>query len=154
MTKTTGGDFGEFMVRANKVIRKSGVPNFMGEKILIPSQFNFGYLQEMLEDYHDRQVVELLKYGFPLSHDGKTGSKSLLKNHKGARDWPQQMESILNKEVATHSAIGPFDSSPFGDDTYLSPLNSVPKKDSDKRRLILDMSFPQGKLYKRWDSQG
>ena len=28
--------------------------------------------------------------------------------------------------------------------TYLSPQNSVPKKETSDRRLILDLSFPEG----------
>ena len=38
--------------------------------------------------------------------------------------------------------LGPFFTNPFPDKTASSPLNSVPKWDSDKRRVILDMSFP------------
>ena len=37
--------------------------------------------------------------------------------------------------------IGPFTSPPFADSCF-SPLNSVPKKDTSERRLILDMSYP------------
>ena len=40
--------------------------------------------------------------------------------------------------------MGPFLFPPFGDPRY-SPLNSVPKKDSSERRLILDLSFPSGR---------
>ena len=54
------------------------------------------------------------------------------------------MAKILKKKIETGAAIGPFDESPFGKDTFLSPLNSVPKKQSEERRLILDLSFPQG----------
>ena len=54
------------------------------------------------------------------------------------------MSAALNKEVATLAAIGPFDQSPFGDNTFLSPLNSVPKKGSQDHRLILDLSYPRG----------
>ena len=39
--------------------------------------------------------------------------------------------------------IGPFHKAVLHDTCY-SPLNSVPKKDSQERRLILDLSMPQG----------
>ena len=39
--------------------------------------------------------------------------------------------------------MGPFPASPFANPRY-SPLNSVPKKDTVERRLILDLSFPLG----------
>ena len=40
--------------------------------------------------------------------------------------------------------MGPFFTNPFPDRTASSPLNSVPKWDSDERRVILDISFPSG----------
>ena len=116
----------------------------MKAKIQIPSNFNFDYLENMLKNYEDREVIQMLRYGFPLSHDGKHGSKQIPRNHLGARNFPNEIQRILDKEVKHNAAIGPFEVSPFGSDTFLSPLNSVPKKDSKDRRLILDLSFPQG----------
>ena len=130
------------MIHTNLLVRESGLPNYKGLCIPIPSCFNFKFPREALKDYHDYEVVDLLKFGFPLSHDGITGAKTVPKNHTGAREWPGEIRRILNKEVASRSALGPFTVSPFGRDTYLSPLNSVPRKDSEERRLILDLSYP------------
>ena len=132
------------MIQCNLRVCQSGLPNFKGLRIQIPSHFNFDYLSRMLENYDDKQIIDLLQFGFPLSHDGKTGSKLVPKNHGGACDWPKEIEKILNKEIAARAAIGPFNVSPFREETFLSPHNSVPKKDSQDRRLILDLSFPQG----------
>ena len=132
------------MIQAHAKVVETGHPNFLAAKVLLPSRFNFNYLERVLEYYPDKIIIELLKYGFPLAHNGKSGSKSIPKNHKGARNYPSQMEEMLKKEVQQHAVIGPFDKSPFGTETYLSPLNLVPKKDSSKRRLILDLSYPEG----------
>ena len=75
---------------------------------------------------------------------GRTGSKEIPRNHTGARCWPKEISQILDKELACKATIGPFDKSPFGEHTYLSPLNSVPKKESMERRMILDLSYPEG----------
>ena len=40
--------------------------------------------------------------------------------------------------------MGPFRDNPFQSGIKVSPLNSVPKKDSSERRVILDLSFPKG----------
>ena len=40
--------------------------------------------------------------------------------------------------------MGPFDKIPFQNKVGISPLSTRPKKDSDKRRVILDLSFPMG----------
>ena len=85
----------------------------------------------------------MLKYGFPLGVTGDVGSDVIPKNHKGARDFPDEMEKILHKEIMSGTAIGPFDTNPLRGAKF-SPLNSVPKKEGKQRRLILDLSFPQG----------
>ena len=40
--------------------------------------------------------------------------------------------------------LGPFFTNPFPDRAASSPVNSVPKQDSDEKRVILNMSFPSG----------
>ena len=95
-------------------------------------------------DYHDKQIIQLLKYGFPLGNTKGCGSRTIPKNHTGARFYQSHVAQLLQTEILCKSVIGPFSQSPFGHDTFLSPLNSVPKKDSEKRRLILDLSFPEG----------
>ena len=89
-------------------------------------------------------MVDLLHFGFPLDHNNITGSNVIPSNHTGVRDFPKQIHAILEKEIKTGATIGPFSYSPFGDNICISPPNSVPKKDSKVRRLILDLSFPQG----------
>ena len=131
------------MVTANILTNKSGLSNYMGCKIPLPSKFNFEFLEFWLQDYNDKQVIQFLKYGFPLGHNGLTGSQEKTKNHTGARNFPQQIAKLLEKEVKLKVAIGPFNK-PVLKNTCFSPLNSVPKKDSQERCLILDLSMPRG----------
>ena len=133
-----------FIIDVNRKVRDSGKPNYLGCRIPIPSNFNFEFLEHQLKGYSDRNIVQFLKFGFPLGHDGKTGSKVTPGNHLGARNFTAHMEKLLHKEIDLKAAIGLFKRSPFGNETYLSPLNSVPKKDSEERRLILDLSHPSG----------
>ena len=131
----------EFFISTNIILNRMGKQNFEGLRRPIPSDFNFTFLDHALKNYKNKQVVDLLKFGFPLGHNGTHGSKIIPDNHKGAVDW--DLQPYLDKEVKSGAAIGPFDSSPFGEDTFYSPLNSVAKKESQKRRLILDLSFPE-----------
>ena len=131
------------MIEANRRVRESGVHNYKKCKIQVPSNFNFKFLEKHLSHYTEfPQLLDCLKYGFPLDIKPGFGSKKIPRNHKGARDFPDEMTRILNKEIATKSAIGPFEASPFIDARF-SALNSVPKKDSSDRRLILDLSLPE-----------
>ena len=52
------------------------------------------------------------------------------------------MERFVTKELERGSIIGPFKKSPFGRNTRISPLDTRPKKDSDRLRVILNLSFP------------
>ena len=129
-------------MRANGILNKLGKYNFEEKLVKIPSNFNFEYLHRELKDYCDKEVIDLMQYGFPVGHNGKTGSREIPKNHKGAELYPEQMRNILQKEVDFKSVLGPFTYPPFEDACY-SPLNSVPKR-GNQRRLILDMSYPPG----------
>ena len=65
-------------------------------------------------------------------------------NHKGALQFPDAINHYLASEHSNNTLLVPFFINPFPNRTASSPLNSVPKRDSDERRVILDMSFPFG----------
>ena len=49
---------------------------------------------------------------------------------------------LFNKEMALGRVAGPFDTVPFADGSVVLPLNIVRKRDSDERRVIVDLSWP------------
>ena len=124
-------------------VKLSGKHNFKGCRLQLPSGFNFQFLYKWLCDYPDKQVIEFLKYSFPVDYLGGRTEGVVPSNHKGAIEFPSEMARLINKEVELGGTLGPFKTSPFLNPRY-SPLNSVPKRDSVERRLILDLSFPQG----------
>ena len=64
-------------------------------------------------------------------------------NHPSAREHPAVISKALETETALGRLIGPLNA---GDFPYvqISSLGAVPKKHSDKWRLILDLSHPKG----------
>ena len=138
--------FNKFWLRAHEKIKESGVFNFQCCRIVLPSNFNFPFLEQHLVNYRDKEIIQFFKYGFPLSHDGTTGCSEVPTNHKGATQFPVKIREALRAELERGSVVGPFQKSPF-EGACFSPLNSVPKKDSDKCRLILDLSFPEGNSF-------
>ena len=58
--------------------------------------------------------------------------------------FPEQITNYLIKEASYQAVVGPFKDNHFNDPIALSPLNSVPQKDSGERRVIDDLSFPEG----------
>ena len=67
-------------------------------------------------------------------------------SHKGARPpYENDIYKYLEKEIKEGAVIGPFKSPPFKGPCRISPLNSVAKKESASRRVIVDLSFPENK---------
>jgi hypothetical protein len=117
-------------------------------KIPVSSKINTEFLRVFLThfDYSDILVCDLLKYGFPIGFEGdecSLGKKEIMqsdKNYKGATNFPVQVEDYLVKEMNSNAIIGPFKGNPFDSSLIISPLNTVPKKSVEDRRIILDLS--------------
>ena len=66
------------------------------------------------------------------------------KNHKSANDLPNDMLLYLKKEFENNAIIGLFKNNLFNSGLKISPLNSVTKKDTSERRVILDSNYHRG----------
>ena len=62
----------------------------------------------------------------------------------GAVNFPSDIDKYLIKELQNSAIAGPFHVNPFSHGIVLSPLNSVPKRESTDRRIILDLSSEGG----------
>ena len=49
-----------------------------------------------------------------------------------------------HKEKNYGAILGPLKNNPFSCSITILPLNTVPKKGSEERRIILDLSYPSG----------
>ena len=73
-------------ILACQLVEASGVPNFQGCKIVLDTHFNLDNWEKMLLHYHDKAVIQFLKFGFPISFDGilEVDTNEKVLNHKGA----------------------------------------------------------------------
>lgn len=137
----------EDKIKIHKLVKESGKYNFECCKIVVNKQIDTDFMRRMLRDYRDMQVLEFLKYGFPIGFEGDRLSniqgdlKQNCKNHKGAEDFPDDINKYIKKEASHNAIIGPFRENPFEDELLVAPLNSVPKSTPGERRVILDLSF-------------
>ena len=128
-----------------RLVREKGYPNMFGARIPVKSRWNIAKLEEMLQDYWDKDIVQGLKYGWPTGRLPTTPDPLLtFKNHKGATDHPESLEKYIQKEKSKDAVIGPFNAIPFTSRIGISPISTRPKKNSMERRVILDLSFPHG----------
>ena len=123
----------------------SGRYNFEACRIPLETKLNVEFFRFMLSDYNDKIVVDFLEFGFPIGFTGKFNkSANKAKNHKGVSEYPLEVRKYLEKEMSYKAVLGPFSEIPFSNECCISPLNTVSKKDSSERRVILDLSFPEG----------
>ena len=134
----------DFIV-AYKEISKSGMPNFAGCKIPVPTSIRYDRMEEALGDavsLKEKRVLSLLKYGMPIDCKAEYGVKRQQKNHFSAMGFQKEVGEFLQKGLQSKAILGPFQQSPINGLCF-SPLMSVPKEES-QRRIIVDFSFPQG----------
>ena len=128
----------------NKV-RDLGYPNRWGAKHRVTSKWNLDKFEQLLKDYEDKEIVKWLKYVWPIGRlQYLEEPEHSSKNHKGATEFPQDLEKYIKKEQSYGAVKGPYRKIPFNGKVGISPLSTRPKKDSTERRVILDLSFPIG----------
>ena len=94
-------------------------------------------------NYPNKKLLQYLAFGFPLSlNEPETLGNKAIKNHISALQYLEVVERYLAKELEAGAIIGAIsDINNFH--IHCSPLLTGPK-DTDKRRVILDLSFSQG----------
>ena len=132
------------LVQAHDLVVASGVHNYLGARIVVPSRLKIEEWANHLIGFSDWQMVEFLQFGWPIGFEQDVFCVGSRFNHKGAKEFSCELESYLHKEVECRHVLGPFKTDPFQGNLVISPLNTVPKRDSDERRVILDLSFPRG----------
>ena len=130
-------------ILAHNQVKKSGKHNFQGEKILLDSQLNAKNWEKYLSGYWDWQLIQIIKFGFPLDCDEAVKLKCDFTNHKSAILYPEHVDMYLNEEINFKAIQGPFNSPPFPD-MHCSPFITREKPNSNKRRVIVDLSWPMG----------
>ena len=126
----------------HKMLKDNSIPNFLGKQIRLKTELNIENWEHYLQDYWDKQLIFLLKYGFPLDFDENNPLISTEKNHFSAEKFKTHVDKFLAEEVKHNAILGPFDKPPL-EKLHISPFLSREKPDSENRRIIVDLSFPE-----------
>lgn len=110
----------------------------------IKTSLNIDNWNKYLHDYDDFMIVQYLHYGWPINYQSNVLPQSTLKNHSSAIKNNLCLMDYLVEELAHGAIIGPFSCNPFSCPCVVSPLQTVPKRDSSKLRVVHDLSFPEG----------
>ena len=132
------------MVAVANIILDTGVPNYKMARIPIQSNLNIEAWERYTLDYGDHRLIQYLRFGFPLSLSESRhliNSKSV-SNHASACHFPEAVDEYIHKERSHGAILGPISHIPHSQ-FHCSPLMTRPK-DGNKRRVILDLSYPKG----------
>lgn len=125
-------------------VKSFNLPNFLGAKRTVHSGLNLKIWEQELRDYHDREICHFLCFGWPVGYHLPRPPASVPENHASACNHAEHVHHYIKTELSHNAIAGPFKSPPFAPWTPRSPLMTCPKRDSDKRRVIVDMSYPGG----------
>ena len=85
---------------AHKVIRDSGLPNFLGLRIPVKTNLNVSSWRKHLVDYFVQQLPDLIEFGFPLDFDRNKDLQSMLVNHASARLYPDHVDRYIQTPLS------------------------------------------------------
>ena len=128
------------VLEAHLLLKNDGRPNYAGLQIPVKSKINHEKLAEYLKDYWDWQLPLLVKFGFPLDIDSSKVIETDQINHKSALMFKEHVNHYIETEKKHKAILGPFDIPPFK--LHTSPFLTRDKSSSDKRRVIVDLSWP------------
>ena len=93
----------------------------------------------------DEWILDAIQHGFPVQYKGPPMyGKVASYNHPSATQHPETIRSYIAKEVKMGALYGPFSQPPFTPWFNVSPLMTREKPDSTERRVIVDLSYPEG----------
>lgn len=83
--------------------------------------------------------------GFSLQYLGGPLSENDIEMHTSGENYIDHIHEYLQTEIGYGAIAGPFVSPPFEPWIHTSPVMTRPKAESEKRRIIIDLSYPSGK---------
>ena len=133
------------LLRLHEVVKKSGKANIRGCRIPLESRWKCDYLERELENYEDKEVAQLCEFGWPINiNDDEFKVRGPPRNWRSSTDHASQMDQYIERELREGTLLGPFETNPFSSQAIVSPLSTTEKRDSEERRVIMDLSFPPG----------
>ena len=130
-------------IQMARAIKATGVPNYQMARFPVQSNLNIDTWRRRLMDYPNKFLIQYLTFGFPLSlsKDSPPTSTDAV-NHHSAIQYQAAVNDYLSKEITKGAILGPFEKVEIPE-FYCSPLLTRPE-DHDKRRVILNLSYPKG----------
>lgn len=125
-------------------VREAGTFNYVGARIPLSTSLNIPAWRTLTAGHEDTFLCDMLEYGFPLGFEPIAIPTPTFKNHQSAEAYPDDVRRFLDTETTHGTLLGPFWQPPFRPWTQVSPMMTRPKRASQERRVIVDLSYPPG----------
>ena len=83
----------EQWVKTIEMVSLSDKYNFEACKVRVNYTWNVELLADLLQEYHDKEIVELLTYGFPIERNMETPLELGGTNHMGATQYQAHIDA-------------------------------------------------------------
>ena len=127
------------LIEIHKIVRQTKKPNYMQARIPVTSQLKVEVWQELLKDYWDQQLLQLLRFGFPLDFNRNLQLHYEGGNHSSAIQYSKDVDAYIQEETSYGAILGPFKENPITN-AHTSPFMTR----NMRRRVIIDLSWPLG----------
>ena len=125
-------------------VKASRVPNCQGVRAPVPSGLNISAWCKYIDyDSDETELLDFVKYGFPLGYMGPISDSLDTQNHPSALQHPGHVDSFIDTEIDHGAIVGPFLATPFTPWAHISPIMTREKSDPTKRRIITDLTYPE-----------
>ena len=121
----------------------AGLPNFLRARISLQHNLHIKAWRHYAPFYNDHELPDYLECGFPLGYMLGNMTTPSQSNHQSACCYPSHVDHYITTELDAFAFCGRFPKPPF-DAFQINPLMTAPNKHSDMRRVILDLSHPDG----------
>ena len=88
------------LIEIHEIVRRTKKPNFMRVRIPVTSQLNVEVWQELLKDYWDQQLLQLLRFGIPLDFNRNGQLHCEGGNHSSATQYPKDVDAYVQEETS------------------------------------------------------
>ena len=130
-------------LQMHRIVKETNRPNYMEARLPVKSQLKVDAWKRHLQGYWDEQLLELIEFGFPRDFNRNCPLNHETRNHKSATEFPNDIDAYIEEELKYDALLGPFESHPIASG-HCSPFMSRAKPNSDRRRVIIDLSWPLG----------
>lgn len=103
---------GDLLSNIYEAVKATGLPNVCQARHLLPTNLNIPFWAKNLEDNErDRELLDMIVYGFLLGYVGPTSNVQDVGNHPSAVNFPTHIESFIHKEIQLGGSSGAYGSS-------------------------------------------